>query len=246
MARQHGQRASYPAQMRNRYVRTGVAAALVTEFVLGGAVGLAVGTLYLRLPLSPAGTTLLIMVVCTFMLALGWGVLRWLSRSERQLWNYVEGAAGEERIAAELSQLPDSFHVIHGICTPNGDVDHLVIGPTGVYVLDTKKWQGVVTANPAGELLWNGRRYKDHVAALQRTVMVLRDMLLTPGGAEPFFQAAFVFVGCTVNISPGQLGRCDALTPDQLLPYLQRTTGRRGLDAPVIDDLVSRALGHLK
>ena len=33
----------------------------------------------------------------------------------------------------------------------------LVVGPTGVFVLDTKAWRGVVTSDGKGELLLNGQ-----------------------------------------------------------------------------------------
>jgi hypothetical protein len=54
------------------------------------------------------------------------------------------GAAGEEDIGRRLSKLGENWRVLHGI--PLGkndtDIDHLVIGPTGVFTLNTKNHLG--------------------------------------------------------------------------------------------------------
>ncbi|MEX0776399.1 MAG: nuclease-related domain-containing protein [Phycisphaeraceae bacterium] len=245
MAREHGQRGNYPAGQRRRMVRIAMGVALGVEAFLGFALGILVGTNYLRFPSMGAWGLLLINGIVLVMIIMASYVLVWFNRHEKQLWNYVDGAAGEERIGEELAKLPNTFEVIHGLETPSGDVDHLVIGPTGVFLLNTKKWTGVATA-ANGALLWNGKNYKDHVGNMRRITMALRDMVVQPGGPDPYFQEAFVFVGCTVNIGPEQLGRCDALTPDQLLPYLQRSAGRRGLKAAEVEDLASRAAAFLR
>ena len=60
-------------------------------------------------------------------------------------------------IATILADLPEEFCVINGLMTPFGDLDQLIVGPIGVYVLDAKNWKGVVAADGRGELLVNGR-----------------------------------------------------------------------------------------
>ena len=70
---------------------------------------------------------------------------------------WAKGAEGERATAAELDRLPGNFYVHHGLKlgTTKGDIDHLVIGPTGVWVIDTKNHSGRLTANKG--MLWNGR-----------------------------------------------------------------------------------------
>jgi hypothetical protein len=50
------------------------------------------------------------------------------------------GARGEELVAKELAGLGDEWCVLHAIpaAQPGTDIDHLVIGPAGVFCLDTK------------------------------------------------------------------------------------------------------------
>ena len=65
------------------------------------------------------------------------------------------GAQGEEQVARQLSKLPDDYTVIHNYNLEfprplydrrNDDriysvqIDHLVIGPTGLYLIETKHW----------------------------------------------------------------------------------------------------------
>lgn len=54
------------------------------------------------------------------------------------------GAIGEEKVGAQLAKLTKkhpTWRVIHTIPTNklNGDIDHLVIGPGGLYVINTKR-----------------------------------------------------------------------------------------------------------
>jgi len=62
---------------------------------------------------------------------------------------FFKGARGEDQVAGLLAALPAGYHVFHSInCTgrilmaKNGDIDHLVVGPTGLFVIETKCWRG--------------------------------------------------------------------------------------------------------
>lgn len=59
------------------------------------------------------------------------------------------GAEGEERTAAVLSMLPQGvWTAIHDVRWPGrkfANVDHVVIGPAGIFVIDSKNWSGQIT-----------------------------------------------------------------------------------------------------
>jgi hypothetical protein len=57
---------------------------------------------------------------------------------EERAWRI--GADGEEMVAAQLAALPPEWRVLHGIPvgTRGADIDHLVIGPGGLYSVNTK------------------------------------------------------------------------------------------------------------
>lgn len=61
--------------------------------------------------------------------------------------NVQRGIEAEQTTAASLADLPEQWSVLHSRSIPgtNADVDHLAIGPAGVFVLDSKNWAGRVT-----------------------------------------------------------------------------------------------------
>ena len=62
------------------------------------------------------------------------------------------GAAGERRTERVLGPLARvGWTITHDLELPGGgNVDHLAVGPPGVFVLDSKAWSGVVTVDQDG------------------------------------------------------------------------------------------------
>lgn len=58
----------------------------------------------------------------------------------------AKGVAGEEIVGRELTALAEEMHlaVLHDLALPGetANIDHLVIGPAGVTVIDAKAWEG--------------------------------------------------------------------------------------------------------
>jgi hypothetical protein len=75
---------------------------------------------------------------------------------------FFKGARGEERTAFALESLPEGFSVFNGLARKKGmalargDMDHVVAGRTGVFVVETKNWDGEVTCDH-GRVLVDGR-----------------------------------------------------------------------------------------
>lgn len=61
--------------------------------------------------------------------------------SKRRIWS--RGAKGEKIVAKKLKKLPKKYTAIRDVKIPNlgGDIDHVVVGPTGVYVIETKNYK---------------------------------------------------------------------------------------------------------
>jgi hypothetical protein len=69
------------------------------------------------------------------------------------------GAAGERRTAQLLGPLErHGWAVLHDLAIPRSqaNIDHLVIGPGGVFVVDSKQYRGRLQLDPSGRL-WHGR-----------------------------------------------------------------------------------------
>lgn len=63
--------------------------------------------------------------------------------------SYFKGARGEEIVAVWLAGgLPGGYHVFHDLdMSGSAPIDHLVVGPTGIFVIETKYWSGQVTCD---------------------------------------------------------------------------------------------------
>jgi hypothetical protein len=86
----------------------------------------------------------------------GWG-LRFRPSAEAIAWR--RGAAGERRTARLLGQLERlGWVVLHDLAVPGSraNIDHLVIGPGGIFVIDSKQYRGRLQLDPSGRL-WHGR-----------------------------------------------------------------------------------------
>lgn len=71
---------------------------------------------------------------------------------------FEKGAAGERAVGALLDSLPPEWTVLHDVRWPGrerANVDHVLIGPTGIYVIDSKNWSGQITLH-RGVLRQNG------------------------------------------------------------------------------------------
>jgi hypothetical protein len=88
--------------------------------------------------------------------AAGWG-LRFRPSPYAIAWR--RGAAGERRTARLLEQLErHGWAVLHDLAVPGSraNLDHLAIGPGGVFVIDSKQYRGRLQLDPSGRL-WHGR-----------------------------------------------------------------------------------------
>ena len=78
-------------------------------------------------------------------------------RPSERVTAWRRGADGERRTARLLDRLTrDGYVVFHDLALPGSpaNVDHLVIGPTGVFVIDSKQWTGSVRQGVDG-LAWH-------------------------------------------------------------------------------------------
>lgn len=106
------------------------------------------------------------------------------------------GARGEELLAGRLDAVVGpSLRLLHDRRIPasKANIDHLAITPTGVYVIDAKRYQGKPRQQVDGgflrqrtEKLLVGRRDCTHlVAGVRRQVGTVRDLLSSPHPEAP-------------------------------------------------------------
>jgi hypothetical protein len=101
---------------------------------------------------------------------------RELEQAERNVQSWSVGAAGEAMVAAKMGELASSgwsaLHDVHWPGRPKANLDHILIGPGGIVVVDAKNWSGNVQAG-GGRLRQNGyRRDKEVLAASEQGAAV--------------------------------------------------------------------------
>jgi hypothetical protein len=114
---------------------------------------------------------------------------------------FHRGDLGEKAVAASLEARTEGGPAIalHNRRMPNGrgDIDHIAIAPTGIYVIDTKDWEGKIEiVRPwfgAPRLLINRRDYTKLLAGLERQIAAVRAVLDREGDGAIPTQGALCF-----------------------------------------------------
>ena len=194
---------------------------------------LAVGTLFgigvtlaffgiVWLPLSAIG---LVLVIAIRHFASGGRVLDFVP--------WFLGASGESQVRRALGELePLGYRMIHDIDTGRGNVDHVVVGPTGIFAVETKNRGGRVTTI-AGDLRVNGFAVKDASQAV-RGAMWVRDR-----AHVRFVDALLVYPSAKVDGDVVRFRNVTVVAPARLNAEI--TSQRRALPIAEIDR-IERAL----
>ncbi len=147
---------------------------------------------------------------------------------------WLRGAAGERATAAVLERLPERKWVVMHDLPLRGhraNIDHLVIGPSGVWVVDTKttvadvrtSWRSVRMGRrkvDAGPTRWEAGMVSELLGVPVRPLIVMHAGGLGPRG--------------------GRVGRVRVVPPGALVKTLRR--GRRQLSRRQVASLAGEAL----
>lgn len=167
---------------------------------------------------------------------------------EQRMW--AQGAEGERQVASALEPLAQfgwlAAHDLHWPGRPFANIDHIAVGPGGVFVIDAKNWTGNVTISN-GLLRQNGYSRERELESVAQAAAAVTALL------APQHRASVRAVICLaaqeqepVTVGPGvtvvgrhQLAAWLVTLPARLTPYdvadlgrhFQRTLTRVG-DAP--------------
>jgi hypothetical protein len=175
------------------------------------AAGVTAGLLGAQVALGLAGLLAVAVVA-----GLGWR-LRFRPSADTLAWR--RGAAGERRTARLLAALERrGWAVLHDLAIPGtqANIDHLVIGPGGVVVIDSKQYRGRLRLDRNG-MVWHGRHL---------LVPVLRKVLWQADQADEVLGVADLQVAAVVAVHgasvPWGLLQADGVTviPARRVPDL--------------------------
>ena len=103
----------------------------------------------------------------------GWSLMKGLRHAER----FFKGARGEERVSGILQNLPSPYHVFNDFVAGGKHVDHVVVGPAGVYAVETKYWKGAVTVEDGHVLLDGQLPSRDPLAQAKKEAQLVKATL---------------------------------------------------------------------
>jgi hypothetical protein len=102
----------------------------------------------------------------------------------RRFARYIKGSRGEQLAARELSELPEGWDVLHGVprrgrasFRGGGDIDHVLVGPPGVFAVETKNWAGPVRLDGAAVFVGDAAVRHSPIVQARREAAELRQFL---------------------------------------------------------------------
>jgi len=158
---------------------------------------------------------------------------RWLKAERRQRSAVLQGHGADHPDAASvaLAGLPaDRWTVFHDVRWPGGahaNVDHIVVGPPGVFVVDSKNWSGSVEV-VAGVLQRDGLAKSEEVTGASETARAVATLLpfLAPGLVTPVLclvrdefvavRIGDVLVWSTQNVAVMMKTRRDVMSEEEM------------------------------
>ncbi len=157
------------------------------------------------------------------------------------------GLAGEQAVTATLRALDDRYVLVNGLrfTQPQGELDHLLLGPHGLLGLETKAHDGHVVCLAGHWRRWaitpDGRvhdlRIGNPAAQLRRTLGLL-ERLLNRWGVTTAPSGAIVFTHPQVELELSD-PPCPALRLDHLLTFVA-SLPQNAMSAEQVLDLADR------
>ena len=125
----------------------------------------------------------------------------------RRWQSWTRGKIGESAVTRALCGLPDEYVLLNDLMLPDGkgNVDHLVIGPKGLYVIETKNYSGDVKCD-RDDWFVNGRKIGSLSRQAKRNAMAvkanLEEIFVDQQNKLPFVNAVLVFTkrGSRLNL----------------------------------------------
>jgi hypothetical protein len=152
-------------------------------------------------------------------------LLIWFKVSLRAWERWFLGERGESRVTETLKSLPDDYVVLNDLVLPDskGNIDHLLIGPNGVFAIETKNYSGYVKCE---EEHWfvNGRRIHSLSKQAKRNSMAVRgciaNLFTSPQNKVPYIIPLLVFVNSRIKIKLST-PTVPVLKLAELVPYIR-------------------------
>ncbi len=136
--------------------------------------------------------------------------------------NARQGAVAEEDEVGNLpSDFPARYFVAHDVVSRRGNIDHVVVSPKGILIIETKSHEGVITCE--GEMLKrDGKPFQmDFIKQAWAQAFSIRDLLAGLGISAPKPQPVLLFANADVQVRT-QVRGVEIISRGYLSAYFQR------------------------
>jgi Nuclease-related domain/TadE-like protein len=171
------------------------------------------------------------------------------------------GLSGERHVGQVLAaELPQEFALINGLALRRGagDIDHLVVGPTGVFLLETKTMAGHIVCDAGGT--WHRTRVGrggtpydayigDPATQVQRNIFAVRQALrrrLPELFREPLWIEGLVVFAHPETELDAEHSRVPAILLDQTSSRICGHVPRRRLQPREVEGIVGSLLAEMR
>jgi hypothetical protein len=159
--------------------------------------------------------------------------------SKRRIWS--KGAKGEKIVAKKLKKLPKKYTAIRDVKIPNlgGDIDHVVVGPTGIYVIETKNYKPTYIPDEDCWYHTSGRVSPQNPAKQVKLQVSKLNDFLKPKLGKKLNKTAIFSVISPINhnlIFKNKINSYEIVYPEDLVQYL--SNGRKILNSSEVKEVI--------
>lgn len=118
-------------------------------------------------------------LIAVVVIILFFAIWKWVQKHQQR--GQTKGYVGEKTTATELNQLGKRYHVLNRrrFETRTGvqEIDHIIVGPNGLFHLETKHWVGKVKFLENGVERGPNGHHEDPITAINRHEFALKEFL---------------------------------------------------------------------
>ena len=173
-----------------------------------------------HVPPAPVFFSIVALVMVSFA---AWRIWRSLPR----LRAIRQGIEGEKAVGQFLERLRESgYHVFHDVVGPTFYVDHVLVGPAGLFTIETKTWSkpskgdARVTGDTEGLLVAGQRPDRDPVVQARAQAVWLHQQIKESTGKPFAVKPVIVFPGWFIDPSAQRISNLWVLEPKALPAFL--------------------------
>jgi len=165
-------------------------------------------------------------------------------RSRRGYGAQGRMTGAQRRTSRQLAKLGRSgYHAINGNIIPDSEeqIDHLVVGPTGVFAIDSEEWdKRLAVRTRKGRELWHGPfSMKERLQHAQWEAQQAADLLSGVTGKPVTVRPAMAVYGPKIPWDVATIRDVDVFSGPRLRKYLRRRAKQNGV-RPLTTDEIDR------